>query len=267
MTPVTHAWAETNGVATRYALSEGDGPVLVLVHEMGGMLETYDAMARILERRWRILRYDLRGAGLSEKARGTLDIADLSADLDALLDCLKIGGTVVVGGTAVGAAVAIHFAATRPERTRALVAMAPATGTLPGRRQALLERADRLEAVGVRPSVDQGLERAYPAALRTDVRVFDRLRLQRLAADPFGVAAATRMLAGLDLTPEMSRISCPALVVAGSLDGIRPPETVAAAASAIPGAVLRIIESGHFMAVQTPDLVAREIEAFLTGSP
>ncbi|OYX85432.1 MAG: hypothetical protein B7Y84_15550 [Azorhizobium sp. 32-67-21] len=51
----------------RYEFS-GQGPDLVLVHEMGGSLESFDTLAALLAPRFRILRYDQRGAGGSVRA-------------------------------------------------------------------------------------------------------------------------------------------------------------------------------------------------------
>ena len=61
---------ELNGVALRYDLSGKGDRTLVLVHEMGGSLESWDeVLPRFTDSR-RVLRYDTRGAGLSQKARG-----------------------------------------------------------------------------------------------------------------------------------------------------------------------------------------------------
>jgi pimeloyl-ACP methyl ester carboxylesterase len=58
---------------------------VVLIHEMGGTLESWDGVAPLLARHRRVLRYDTRGAGLSQKARGALSI-DMTEDLAALMD-------------------------------------------------------------------------------------------------------------------------------------------------------------------------------------
>jgi 3-oxoadipate enol-lactonase len=107
-------WIDANGVALRYELS-GAGPrLLVLIHEMGGSLESWDLVLPYLTDRRRVLRYDVRGAGLSEKIRGTLAIDDAVDDLGALLDALDIGGPVAIAGCAVGAAIAVWRARRRP---------------------------------------------------------------------------------------------------------------------------------------------------------
>jgi 3-oxoadipate enol-lactonase len=163
--------------------------------------------------------------------------------------------------------VALHIAAAHPDRVRAVVATSPATGVPASARQALLERADLMEREGTRATVDEGLDLGYPPPLRGDAARFARTRAQRMAADPFGQAATMRMLADLDMTADLAGIACPALVIAGRHDLGRPPERVAPVAAAIRGATYRVLDSGHFMAIQTPELVAAEIHAFLGGVP
>ena len=60
---------EVNGTALRYDLSGNGASTLVLIHEMGGTLESWDLVLPMLSARRRVLRYDTRGAGLSQKLR------------------------------------------------------------------------------------------------------------------------------------------------------------------------------------------------------
>lgn len=256
-------WLDTGEVALRYEVSGAGATTLLLLHEMGGSLESWDALLPLLQPKFRVLRYDQRGAGLSEQPPGPLTIEAAGRDAMALLDALEIAGPFVPVGTAVGGAVALHLAASWPQRVRAVVVTSPATGVPEGARQALLGKADDLVRAGTRSVVDAGLETGWPHPLRTDAVRFAATRAQRLGASAEGWAATMRMLAGLDMTAELGRIRCPALVLAGAHDLTRPPDRVAPVAAAIPGAVFRTIPSGHFMAFQTPDLLAEEILRFL----
>lgn len=260
------AWIEANGVSLRYALSGEGERVLVLIHEMGGSIESFDDVTRLLESRYRVLRYDQRNCGLSERTTTPLDLDQLVADLSALLDGLDIQGPVALAGSALGAAIALAFASAHAGRTAALILMSPATGLVPERKGAAIERAAEVERYGVRPTTDNRLMTSFPPAMRTDAERFGNVRLRRLAADPFAISAYTRLLAALDLDAAMAEVVCPTLVLAGRHDLDRPPHGVDMATAAIRDRRFNILDSGHFMSLQDPDVVGREIDGFLSGT-
>ena len=260
-------WVEIGGAGFRYELAgSGDG-TLVLVHEMGGTLESWDLVLPLLGgRRRAVLRFDTRGAGQSTKLRGTAPFAAMADDIAALLDATGRGdGPVTVAGCAVGGALALHFAARHPRRVRALAALGPATGVLEERRAAALAQADRVEREGMAAVADEALARSYPEALRGDDggARFRRFRARWLANDPGSYAATTRMLAGLEMGAEIAALRLPCLFLAGTLDPLRPPAAVEPIARTVPGARFEAIESGHFSATQTPEVVAARLNAFL----
>lgn len=254
---------EINGAALRYDLA-GPGPAtLVLVHEMGGTLESWDDVLPALSRDRRVLRYDTRGAGLSEKLRGTGNIDQQADDIAGLLDALAIKGRVAIAGIAVGGAIAIHFAARHGARTAALIPMSPAVGVPPDRRAAIAAAADAMERNGIRPTIDTVLQASYPPLLRGDKARYERVRAQRLGNDPASNAAIYRMLNGMDLSADYARIACPTLIIAGRHDGLRPPALVEPLAKLIRGARVEVLETAHFMSQQTPDLVSAAMLRFL----
>ena len=57
-------WVDLNGAVFRYELS-GNGKPVILVHEMGGTLNSWDAVITELAKTNRVIRYDQRGAGLA----------------------------------------------------------------------------------------------------------------------------------------------------------------------------------------------------------
>jgi 3-oxoadipate enol-lactonase len=71
------------------------------------------------------------------------------------------------------------------------------------------------------------------------------------------------MLAATNMQDELTRLHCPVLVIGGSLDRVRPPPLAEAVARAIPGARYVEVRTGHYMAVQTPDLISDCIDEFL----
>jgi 3-oxoadipate enol-lactonase len=253
---------EANGVSLRYVV-EGIGKPIVLIHEMGGTLESWGLVAPLLASHRRVIRYDTRGAGFSEKIRGALQIDTMTDDLVALLDGLGIREKIALAGTAVGGAIALHTAFRFPERIAAAIVTSPAISIPPANRAATLERVATFEREGVRTVFEGTAENGYPAELRTDRARFEGFKARWLANDPSSFAAVYRMLAGMDLSGELASIKCPVLVIGGEFDRGRPPGRVKPVAQAIPGAQFKVLPTGHYAALQTPELVAGEIAAFL----
>lgn len=240
-------WIEANGARFRYEYRRREAGTLVLLHEMGGRLESFDGLMEGLGERWSILRYDQRGAGQSDRIAGSLNIDTPAADLSGLLDALEITDPVVVVGAALGSSVAIRFAAKWPVRVAALVLLSPSTGLIPGNYAATIEKIELLEK-----SAREGI----PALASNGARL----------PDPASSAATWRMLIGLDLAADLARLACPSLVAAGSRDTFRPPAHVAEVAARIPGAQSLVLDTGHVMAIETPDLVAATIASFLDSA-
>src|SRR5688572_18968412 len=125
-------WIEANGASLRYAFSGSGKDTLVLVHEAGGCLESYEGVLPGLEKAFRVLRYDQRGFGFSEKVR-ELDFDTVTADLAGLLDALKIIAPVYAAGCAMGSDFSAGFAARYPQRVAKLVLASPLAGSNVGR--------------------------------------------------------------------------------------------------------------------------------------
>jgi 3-oxoadipate enol-lactonase len=256
-------WIEVNGTSLRYELSGGGPSTLVLIHEMGGTLDSWDQGLSGLNNGRQVLRYDTRGAGLSEKINGSVTWNDMADDLEALLDALHITGKVALAGIAVGAAIGVHFAVRNPDRTAALVLHGPATGVSADRRTQTLERAAAVESGGMRGVVKTSLANSYPPVVRHNEDVFHQFRARWLANDPQSFAAINRMLAAEDISLELAKIACPTLVTAGRHDSLRSPAVIEPMAKQIPGAEFLELNTGHFASVQTPGIMSQAIHYFL----
>jgi 3-oxoadipate enol-lactonase len=257
-------FVELDGAALRYELRGKGERTLVLVHEMGGALESWDDIAPQFAESRRVLRYDSRGAGMSQKVRGELHIDTMADDIAALLDHNGITGKVALAGIAVGGAIALHFAARYPKRTSGVVVGSPATGIEPDRCAAVLERVARIEAEGMAFAVEDSMRNGYPPELRGDIKRFERYRARWLGNDHLSYATVYRMLAATDMQDELTRLHCPVLVIGGSFDRTRPAAVSQAVAKAMPDARYIELRTGHYMAVQTPDLIFDGIDKFLS---
>jgi 3-oxoadipate enol-lactonase len=187
----------------------------------------------------------------------------MADDIAALLDHFGIAGKVALAGIAVGGAIALHFAARHLARTSAVAVGSPATGIAAERRPAAMERLARIEADGMAFAVEDAMLNGYAPELRGDAARFERFRTRWRGNDPSSYATIWRMLAAADMQDELAGLRCPVLVIGGSLDRVRPPALAQDVASGIPGARYVEIRTGHYMSVQTPDLIFDCIDEFL----
>ena len=259
-------WIEANGASLRYDLSGNGRETVVLPHEVGGCIESWDDAAPAFRREFRVLRYDQRGFGMSEKTR-VMTMDGIVADLVALLDALRITEPVHLAGCAMGAAAALAFAGCHPARVGRIVAASPATWANVDP-DAARKRIEETERGGVRAVEQSSLAASYPEVMRALDRVrFERFRLRWLGNDPEAMAAILRMSTNpaFDLSADLARITAPTLVIGCSHDRIRTPAMMTKVAAQIPGARYVEASSGHFMAVETPDLFVEHAVPFLTA--
>ena len=252
---MTTAWIETPRGAFRYDLAgQGEGPPLVLLHEMGGSMESWDAVWADLTAQRRVLRYDVRGFGQSIKLTGPLAMQDWLDDLAGLLDTLDLTGPIDLAGIALNGATALAFAAAHPDRVRRVLASSPATA-IPAERQAgVRDLADRMEAEGMLPLAESLFHNYTEPMRQRDPAAFTAFRARWICNDPRSFADTYRMLADLDMEDALRSIAVPTRIIGGTHDPLRPPETTRAICDMIPDAEYRELETGHYFPVQTPAL-------------
>lgn len=260
-------WIEVNGVSLRYELSSAGSAAqtVVLVHELGGCLDSWDETLPVFQREFRTLRYDQRGFGQSEKVSGTLKLDDMVADIAALLDALSIKTPCHVVGSALGAGIAAAFAARHPSRVSRLVIQSLVTRSNPATRPHMVARAAEVERTGMRVQAQASMDRSYPEVLRSNRERFEIYRARWMTNDPQSFAAINRMLLELEVDSELGRIACPTLSIGCKHDTLRPPAMVQELTALIPNARYVEADSGHFMHAQTPALFAQMVMPFLLG--
>jgi 3-oxoadipate enol-lactonase len=258
-------WLERDGISLRYRQRAGTGPTLVFVHELGGSLESWDACIALLPPEWPTLQCEWRGAGLSSKLLAPVSFETLVADLQHLITEKAGAGRHVVIGVAAGAATALRFAASHPAQVAALAAFVPALGTPAEHRGAVSQLAERIEREGMQAMA--AMERTYPPSLREQHPArWAEYRLRHLGNDPHSYAHLLRLVAQFDLSADLPRVACPALVVGGTLD-IRPVSMMQALAQQLPQGRFEELPAGHYMPAQAPDLLAQTIQRFVAGLP
>lgn len=263
-------WIDVNGVSLRYELSGNSNAsqTVLLVHELGGCLESWDETLPAFAREFRVLRYDQRGFGHSEKVggtSGTLALADMVGDIVALLDALSITAPVHVVGSALGAGIAAAFAARHPARIARLAIQSLVTRSNPATRAHMLARADEVERAGMRANVQASLDRSFPEILRGNRERFETYRARWLTNDPRGYAAINRMLQDMNIDPELGNITAPTLLIGCNHDVLRPLALERELAKLIPNVRYVEADSGHFMHAQSPEMFTQLVVPFLLG--
>ena len=155
-------WLTSSGVSIHFEVSGRGQRSLILVHELGGSLDSWDAVVPLLEPEFRILRFDQRGSGLSEKVRQPFTIDDHVQDLQNILGAVEFPPPYHLVGLAAGAAVVLGFIHRRGAEAAAAVLCAAASDVGPDRRQFLLDRADLACREGMCAVADTTLARSFP---------------------------------------------------------------------------------------------------------
>jgi 3-oxoadipate enol-lactonase len=111
----------TNDVATFYEAT-GRGPPVVLIHGHTLDLRMWDPqVAPLVDARYRVVRYDVRGHGRSEAPATGYTYQNYSLDLRDLLDRLHIDAPAHLVGLSMGGGIALQFAVDHPQRVASLV--------------------------------------------------------------------------------------------------------------------------------------------------
>lgn len=254
-------WAEIHGGGIRHQFRPGPGPTVVLLHEMGGSLESWEGVLAALPKDWQVLRYDMRGAGLSDKLAAPCTIDQHVGDLAGLLDHLSLHAPFTLAGIAVGAGIGIRFARLHPQRVAGLLALAPALGVAAAAREATHALGQQIIDLGTRAAATGLLDRAVPEELRTDPQAWTEYRLRWLASDGRSLGLILQMLAGMNLDQDLQALTVPTALIGGSFDALRPPAEIDRLAALLPTAHKLVLPTGHMMATHSPGLLAALLRA------
>jgi 3-oxoadipate enol-lactonase len=257
-------WIDLDDIALRHDLTGQGTATAVLLHELGGSLESFDSLTPLMTAQARVLRYDLRGAGLSEQPRQAFSFDDHVDDLSRLLAALGIATPVHIAGVAAGAAIAVSFALKHPQSVRSLALCAPALSVDEDRIRYLGQRSRLVMQEGMRAVAGDTLDRSYPPIVRRDEAAYLAYRGRFLANDPVGYAHNNLAFAKVRLLDRLGELVVPCLVLAGAHDLLRPQDKVSTTAALIPRAEYAVVDSGHLMPVQAPDQMAGHLLDFFS---
>lgn len=247
-----------------------DAPVLLLIHGFTHSLEVWDDWADALSADYRVVRYDLKGHGLTgaDPAK-EYSPASRAAFVGAVMDALEIEKAVIAGNS-LGGLAAWRFAADAPERVGGLVLVSPGGYPLNGVGDAPVAVPPAVRAYLTEPQdavVRFAAMRTYgdPSRLSDD----DLHRQALLMRHDNNGAAMVQSLEQFvlpDPDPVLSSLTVPTLILWGRRDGVVPVAQGERMAAVMPSAELIIYEDlGHVAQEEDPERTLADLRAFLKG--
>jgi class 3 adenylate cyclase len=260
---------------TRYALSGdvsvayqvmGDGPVDVIMvpgfishiefrHELPG----YTASLRRLSSFARVVAFDKRGQGLSDRVSDAPSLEQRMDDVRAIMDAIGSQRATLFGHSE-GCAMSVLFAATYPERVSRLILF----GSYVTRRDVniaeILEQRVKFWGTGAM------LKRVAPSLATDPAAVAQFAKFERLSASPGTVKAFTMLNSQIDVSFILPAVRVPTLVLHNQGDVQVPVEKGRELAACIPDAKLIEYPGGdHMFTTGDVEAALGDIEEFITG--
>lgn len=251
----------------------GSGPeTVVLSHSFLVDHRQFDAQIEALSDQYRVVAYDHRDHGASDRASATYDLERLVRDAEAVIDATHAGPCHFVG-LSTGGFVGMRLALRSPELLRSLTLMDTSGQAEPWparvKYQVLLAI---FGAVGTGPVIGSAMRSMFSPGFLRDPDRQDEVATwrSRIAAnDPQAMIRFGRAIFARDdvLTP-LGTVRMPTLVMVGEQDRSLPVARARALAAAIPDARLEVIpHAGHLSSIEQPQRVNNVLRSFLTDLP
>jgi 3-oxoadipate enol-lactonase len=116
---MTEQYAEVNGIKICYEIA-GDGEPLFLVHGFGSKKESWIAQFPVLSKHFKVIRFDNRGAGKSDRPKGNYTMDVFADDIKGLMDFLGIEKTNIAGWS-LGGMIVQNFLLKYPEKIKKVI--------------------------------------------------------------------------------------------------------------------------------------------------
>ena len=245
-----------------------DGPEdadwIILSNSLGADLTMWNEQIAFLTSRYRVLRYDTRGHGRSETARGPVSFSDLTADVIHLMDRFDIETSAFMG-LSMGGMTGLGLAINHADRLSKIVCADGRADAPPPFRAMWDERIAKVENGGLEAIVDGTLDSWLTEAWReANPERLAEIRQMVLSNDPKGYVACCQALKGLDYLRQLGNAKTPVLFVGGSMDKGAAPEVMQAMADATPGGTYVMVpDAAHVANINAPSAFNAAIAGFL----
>jgi pimeloyl-ACP methyl ester carboxylesterase len=247
-----------------YYEASGEGQPIVFIHGLGSSTRDWEFQVPEFSESLKVITFDLRGHGQSDKPEGPYQIPVFAADLAGLLRALGIESVHLVG-ISLGGAVAFQFAIDYPAmvKTLTIVNSAPTLSEDPEEaRQEIERRVGMVQELGMRGMGQALSEVLFPKPDHASLR---ETLVERWAEnDPRAYIEATRSVLGWNVRDKLDSIHCPTLVISADQDNW-PVESKEAYVRLMPDAQLVVItDAHHFVTVEQPEKSNAVLTDFLS---
>ena len=259
-----------NGVDLAYEI-RGAGAPLVMIHGAQGDQTMFTGLAADLAPHFRVLTFDQRGSGLSDKPDMEYSIALLADDTAALMDHVGFAAAHIIG-VSMGGTIAQELTLRHPRKVRSLVLGC----TTPGGAQAVrigggaftaaystqpMSAAERGRALA-----EAAFTKGYIAQHPETIPAMIAARRQR-PLDTVALQHRVKATLKHDAYDRLPQIKCPTLVITGKDDALISWENSRVIAERIPGAEFVLLEpAGHCFWLEQPERSREAIARFLHAS-
>ena len=261
---------QTNNIELYYEI-HGEGKPLVLISGLGYSSWQWHKMVPLLAEKFKVIIFDNRGVGQSDKPAGPYTAQMLAQDTVGLLDALNIEKAVIVGhsmGGFIAQAIALDF----PQRVEKLILCSTNFGgpnhvpVTPEAMKVLSDvSSDALTRFknGLAVSTAPGWSEKNPAMIEEWIQ-------WRVANPIEPVSYQAQLAIGLGLMPtaaafeeKLPRLNVPTLILFGAHDKVVPPANADLLSKKIAGSTVVIFpDAGHFFPIEIPEAASRAIKDF-----
>ena len=238
-----------------------DAPPLLLANSLGTTADMWEPQMPALAGRFRVIRHDTRGHGLSQVTPGPYSIEQLGRDALGLLDRLGIARAHFCG-LSMGGMVGIFLGIHAPERVDRLVLSNTAAkiGT-PEMWNARIEALRKDGTAGIAAGL---MERWFTPAFRASAApTVEAMRNKVANSSTPGYIACCEAIRDHDERTSIADIRVPTLVIAGTQDVATPPADGRFLADHIPGARYVEFDTAHLSNVEQPQAFSKAVLEFL----
>jgi len=257
-------FVEVGGAPIHYVIEGLDrAPVLAFSNSLGANYSMWDLQAQELRKKFRILRYDTRGHGLSSVTPGPYAMEQLGKDVPGLLDELHLG-RVHFCGLSMGGMIGMWLGIHAPDRLNKLVLCN--TGAKIGTEESWKSRIEAVQKGGMKVIAAGVMERWFTPAFRAkEPTTVARIEKILEETNPDGYVSCCAAIRDYDCREQLEKISAQTLVITGAHDPATPPPDGRFLVAHIRGAKYAELDAAHLSNIEDGARFTRELAAFLSA--